>query len=41
MPDLYPGCSASSRYSLDQAVEAYDALNRGEIVGRAIITTGS
>ena len=26
------------RYTLDQAAEAYDALNRGEIVGRAIVT---
>ena len=30
--------SVTRRYSLDQAAEAYDALNRGEIVGRAIVT---
>jgi succinate semialdehyde reductase (NADPH) len=28
------------RYSLEQADEAYAALNRGEVVGRAIITMG-
>ena len=31
--------SVTRRYRLDQAPEAYDALNRGEIVGRAIVTT--
>jgi S-(hydroxymethyl)glutathione dehydrogenase/alcohol dehydrogenase len=30
--------SVTRRYALDQAAEAYDALNRGEIVGRAIVT---
>ena len=30
--------SVTRRYALEQAAEAYDALNRGEIVGRAIIT---
>jgi S-(hydroxymethyl)glutathione dehydrogenase/alcohol dehydrogenase len=30
--------SVTRRYSLEQAPEAYDALNRGEIVGRAIVT---
>jgi len=30
--------SISRRYRLDQCVEAYQALNRGEIMGRAIIT---
>ena len=30
--------SVTRRYRLDQAAEAYDALNRGEIVGRAIVT---
>ena len=30
--------SISRRYRLDQCVEAYQALNRGEIMGRAILT---
>jgi S-(hydroxymethyl)glutathione dehydrogenase/alcohol dehydrogenase len=30
--------SVTRRYGLDRAAEAYDALNRGEIVGRAIVT---
>ena len=30
--------SVTRRYTLDEAPEAYDALNRGEIVGRAIVT---
>jgi succinate semialdehyde reductase (NADPH) len=30
--------SVTRRYTLEQAPEAYDALNRGEIVGRAIVT---
>jgi succinate semialdehyde reductase (NADPH) len=30
--------SVTRRYSLAEAAEAYDALNRGEIVGRAIVT---
>ena len=30
--------SVTRRYRLDQAAEAYDALIRGEIVGRAIVT---
>jgi S-(hydroxymethyl)glutathione dehydrogenase/alcohol dehydrogenase len=30
--------AVTRRYTLDQAAEAYDALNRGEIVGRAIVT---
>ena len=30
--------SVTRRYTLEQAAEAYDALNRGEIVGRAIVT---
>ena len=29
--------AVSRRYGLEQAAEAYDALNRGEIVGRAIV----
>jgi len=33
------GRSVTRRYSLDDAPQAYDALNRGEIVGRAIVTT--
>jgi S-(hydroxymethyl)glutathione dehydrogenase/alcohol dehydrogenase len=32
--------AVTRRYTLDQAAEAYDALNRGEIVGRAIVTMG-
>jgi succinate semialdehyde reductase (NADPH) len=32
--------SVTRRYGLDQAAEAYDTLNRGEIVGRAIVTMG-
>jgi S-(hydroxymethyl)glutathione dehydrogenase/alcohol dehydrogenase len=32
------GRSVTRRYSLDDAPQAYDALNRGEIVGRAIVT---
>jgi Zn-dependent alcohol dehydrogenase len=34
---LDPGRLVSRRYSLDEAAEAYDALDRGEIVGRALI----
>ena len=30
--------AVTRRYTLAQAAEAYDALNRGEIVGRAIVT---
>jgi len=30
--------AVTRRYPLDQAADAYDALNRGEIVGRAIVT---
>jgi S-(hydroxymethyl)glutathione dehydrogenase/alcohol dehydrogenase len=30
--------SVTRRYSLDDAPAAYDALNRGEVVGRAIVT---
>jgi len=30
--------AVTRRYTLDRAAEAYDALNRGEIVGRAIVT---
>ena len=30
--------AVTRRYSLAQAAEAYDALNRGEIVGRAVVT---
>ncbi len=30
--------AVTRRYPLAQAAEAYDALNRGEIVGRAIVT---
>ncbi|MDP8923369.1 MAG: zinc-binding dehydrogenase [Chloroflexota bacterium] len=30
--------AVTRRYELDRAAEAYDALNRGEIVGRAIVT---
>ncbi len=30
--------SVTRRYTLERAAEAYDALNRGEIVGRAIVT---
>jgi D-arabinose 1-dehydrogenase-like Zn-dependent alcohol dehydrogenase len=32
------GRAVTRRYALAQAAEAYDALNRGEIVGRAIVT---
>ena len=34
---LDPGRFVTRRYSLDQAADAYAALDRGEIVGRAII----
>jgi S-(hydroxymethyl)glutathione dehydrogenase/alcohol dehydrogenase len=33
--------TVTRRYSLDQAADAYDALNRGEIVGRAIVVMGA
>lgn len=33
--------AVTRRYRLDQAAEAYDALNRGEIVGRAIVVMDS
>jgi succinate semialdehyde reductase (NADPH) len=33
--------AVTRRYTLDRAAEAYDALDRGEIVGRAIVTMGS
>jgi S-(hydroxymethyl)glutathione dehydrogenase/alcohol dehydrogenase len=33
-----PERMVTRRYSLEQAEEAYQALNRGEIVGRAIVT---
>jgi len=36
-----PSRAISRRYRLEQADEAYTALNRGEIVGRAIVTMGS
>lgn len=32
-----PGASISRRFSLDEAGEAYAALDRGEIVGRAVV----
>ena len=35
-----PTESVTRRYSLEQAPEAYEALDRREIVGRAIVTTG-
>ena len=34
-----PSRSITRRYRLEQADEAYAALNRGDIVGRAVITT--
>jgi len=36
---IAPGRTISRRFSLDDAARAYDALNRGEIVGRAIVVT--
>jgi D-arabinose 1-dehydrogenase-like Zn-dependent alcohol dehydrogenase len=30
--------SISRRYRLEECAEAYQALNRGEIMGRAIVT---
>ena len=35
--EIDPGAAISRRYSLDQAGEAYAALARGEIVGRALV----
>jgi len=35
-----PSRSITRRYDLDRADEAYAALNRGDIVGRAIVTMG-
>ncbi|MDA3646512.1 zinc-binding dehydrogenase [Saccharopolyspora indica] len=37
---LRPQDAISRRYPFDQAQEAYDALNRGEIIGRAVIDIG-
>ncbi len=37
---LAPTASVTRRFPLDQAPEAYAALDRREIVGRAIVTTG-
>lgn len=34
---LDPGRAVTRRYSLERAGEAYDALDRGEIVGRAVV----
>jgi S-(hydroxymethyl)glutathione dehydrogenase/alcohol dehydrogenase len=35
---LRPGSSVSRRFSLEQAPEAYELLDRGGIVGRAVVT---
>ena len=35
-----PTESVTRRYALEEAPEAYEALDRREIVGRAIVTTG-
>jgi S-(hydroxymethyl)glutathione dehydrogenase/alcohol dehydrogenase len=35
-----PASSITRRYRLDQVQEAYDAMDRGEIVGRAIVRMG-
>ncbi|WP_349259136.1 zinc-binding dehydrogenase [Gaiella sp.] len=37
---LTPTASVTRRYALEEAPEAYAALDRREIVGRAIVTTG-
>jgi S-(hydroxymethyl)glutathione dehydrogenase/alcohol dehydrogenase len=38
---LRPSESISRRFTLDEAPDAYEALDRREIVGRAIVTTGA
>jgi len=35
---LRPDAAVTRRYPLDEAPDAYEALDRGEIVGRAIVT---
>ena len=37
---LSPTASVTRRFSLAQAPDAYEALDRREIIGRAIVTTG-
>jgi succinate semialdehyde reductase (NADPH) len=35
-----PATTISRRFRLEEAAEAYAALDRHEIIGRAIVTTG-
>jgi S-(hydroxymethyl)glutathione dehydrogenase/alcohol dehydrogenase len=38
---LRPGSAVTRRFALEDVAEAYDALNRGAIVGRAVVTMSS